>query len=154
MKKLVANILSVFIMTALLLTVSPAQADAASRKKIHRAVKVVKHQKGDPYRYGASGPRAFDCSGLVYYAYRKAGVRRIKRTSDAQARQARRIKRRHMRRGDLMFFHYRGNVYHVGVFVGWKNGRRHFIHSPRPGSRVKRAVPWTNSWYPGTLRRR
>ena len=42
-------------------------------------------QKGDPYSYGAAGPARFDCSGLVYYSFRRAGFSRIPRTSSAQA---------------------------------------------------------------------
>ncbi|MEU8173711.1 NlpC/P60 family protein [Microbispora hainanensis] len=45
------------------------------RAKARRAVKAAEKQIGDPYRYGATGPGAFDCSGLVQYAWRKAGVR-------------------------------------------------------------------------------
>lgn len=144
--------ITIFVVVALLLTVSPTAANAASNKQTHRAVSVVKQQKGDPYRYGATGPNAFDCSGLVYYSYRRAGIR-VARTSDQQASQTRRIQRRHMRPGDLMFFYNSGGVYHVAVYVGWHNGRRHLVHSPKPGTRVHDTVPWTNRWFVGTYRR-
>jgi len=133
--------------------VAAPEASAATRgEKARTAVKIVKRQLGDPYRYGATGPGAFDCSGLPYFAYRKAGFRHMPRTSDAQARFTKRLRKHNMRRGDLMFFHNGGDVYHVAVFVGWKDGRRLMIHSPRSGSRVKYARPWTRSWFPGTLR--
>ncbi len=139
------------VLVASLFTLVPA-ADAATRaQRVSHAFKVVKAQKGDPYRYGAAGPHRFDCSGLVYYSYRKAGFK-VPRTSDAQARHSRRIKRSKMRRGDLVFMHNRGNVYHVSVFAGWKNGRRMIIHASRPGTPVKRDPIWTRSWFPGTLR--
>jgi cell wall-associated NlpC family hydrolase len=128
-------------------------ADAATRgKRIMNAVEVVKNQKGDPYSYGSAGPNRFDCSGLIYFSYRKAGITNIPRTSSQQARFADRIKRSQMRKGDLMFFHSGGSVYHVGVFTGWKNGKRWMVHAPSTGKRVHRATPWTNSWFPGTLR--
>lgn len=134
-----------------------APADAASKRqrKIHDAVKIARHQKGDPYRYGADGPRRFDCSGLTQFSYGRAGLY-LPRTSRAQARHTRRIRRRHMRRGDLMFFHNRrGRVYHVAVYTGWNGrGRRRIVHAPSPGRRVRTSVPWTNRWFPGTLRRR
>jgi cell wall-associated NlpC family hydrolase len=140
------------VMVASMLALAPP-ADAKTRgQRIHQAVKIVRHQKGDPYNYGSSGPRRFDCSGLIYYSYRRAGFTNIPRTSDGQARFARRIKRRNMRPGDLMFFHYRGNVYHVAVFTGWGKGRRWMIHAPSSGKRVHTAKPWTGSWFPGTLR--
>jgi cell wall-associated NlpC family hydrolase len=128
-------------------------ADAASRRQqtIYTALDVIRHQKGDPYRYGASGPNSFDCSGLMYYSFRRAGIKHIPRTSDAQARFSERIKRRNMRKGDLVFFHNGGNVYHVGVFSGWKDGKRTIIHAPYGGKNVHRAKIWSNNWFAGTL---
>ena len=38
-------------------------------------MKVARNQKGDPYVYGAAGPGAFDCSGLILYTYRQAAGR-------------------------------------------------------------------------------
>ncbi|HZJ07326.1 MAG TPA: C40 family peptidase [Nocardioidaceae bacterium] len=128
-------------------------ADAATRsQRVAKAFHVARAQLGDPYRYGSSGPKSFDCSGLVYYSFRRAGFAKVPRTSDAQARHARRIKRSKMRKGDLVFFHNRGNVYHVGVFAGNRNHRRTIIHASRSGTPVKRDPIWTNSWFAGTLR--
>jgi cell wall-associated NlpC family hydrolase len=128
-------------------------ADAATRgKRVMNALEVVRNQKGDPYRYGAAGPGRFDCSGLVYFSFRKAGFTNIPRTSSQQARFADRIPRRAMRKGDLMFFYDGGGVYHVAVFAGWKDGRRRMIHAPYGGRNVHTAKPWTGKWYAGTLR--
>jgi cell wall-associated NlpC family hydrolase len=102
--------------------------------------------------YGAAGPNAFDCSGLVYYSYRRAGFRHIPRTSSQQARHSNRIKRRHLRRGDFVFFDNGGGVYHVGIYAGRRHGRRYVIHASRPGTPVKRDPIWTSSWFAGTLR--
>ena len=130
-----------------------SSADAATRsQRVANALQVVKAQKGDPYVYGATGPNKFDCSGLIYYAYRKAGFTNIPRTSSDQARAAHRIPRSQMRKGDLMFFYGSGGVYHVGVYAGMKNGHRYLIHAPNSGERVHRARVWTDSWYAGTLR--
>ncbi len=128
-------------------------ADAATSraKRVNVALDVVKEQKGDPYVYGADGPNAFDCSGLVYYAYHKAGFTNVPRTAAQQASAARRISPSSMRRGDLVFFYGSGGVYHVGVYAGVKNGQRMIIHAPRPGSSVKREPIWTSSWFPGRL---
>ena len=41
--------------------------------RIEQGLGVVRDQKGDAYGYGADGPSRFDCSGLVYYAFRQAG---------------------------------------------------------------------------------
>jgi cell wall-associated NlpC family hydrolase len=126
-------------------------ADAASKARVSRAAKVALQQIGDRYRYGAAGPRAFDCSGLMHYSYRKAGIK-IPRTSSAQARRAHRIPKRKLRRGDLMFFTNGGGVYHAAMFI--KRDRRGvvMVHSPGSGQRVKRAHPWTKRWFAASLR--
>ncbi|GAA4730828.1 hypothetical protein GCM10023350_12670 [Nocardioides endophyticus] len=122
--------------------------------RVELAMRTAVAQKGDPYAYGASGPRSFDCSGLTFYSFRRAGFSRIPRTSSAQAHFARHISRGAMKRGDLMFFTGRGGVYHVGVFAGWGHGRRLVLHAPYSGTRVRTDRVWTNSWFPGTLRGR
>jgi cell wall-associated NlpC family hydrolase len=142
------------ILVASTFAVAPS-ADAMSRhraKKFANAMDIVRAQKGDRYNYGSAGPRQFDCSGLVYYSFRKAGFRKVPRTSDAQARYTYRVKRRNMHRGDLVFFHNGGNVYHVGVYAGRDNGRRYIIHAPYGDKRVHRAPIWTNSWFAGSMR--
>ena len=102
--------------------------------------------------YGASGPRGFDCSGLVQYSYRRAHLR-LPRTSDAQARAVRRIDRSKLRVGDLMFYVNNGDVYHVAMFAGRAGGRIRVLHAPRPGERVRIEPTWTSNWFAGTVRR-
>ena len=151
--------LPVLLATALVTTTwvvsaPPADASAARRiDKIQHATRIAANQKGDPYVYGAAGPNAFDCSGLTYYAYKKVGIH-LPRSSDAQYRHVRHIRKHNMKRGDLMFFHSGGGVYHVGIFVGWSEGRRVLLHAPNSGERVHRERVWTRSWYAGTLRQR
>lgn len=141
---------------ALLLALLPQSADAAvshRERKIFNAVHIAKNQIGEPYVYGADGPSSFDCSGLVDFAYERAGIS-MPRTSRDQYRRTRHIKKSHMKRGDLMFYHSGGSVYHVAIFLKWKNGNRIILHSPRPGRTVQRDPNWTGSWWGGTLRRR
>jgi cell wall-associated NlpC family hydrolase len=89
---------------------------------------------GTPYRYGGTSPeRGFDCSGLVQYAYARAGVR-IPRTVARQWRQAHPVAWSTLRPGDLVFFDTSAKGGHVGVYVG--NGE--FIHAPSSGGRVRR----------------
>jgi cell wall-associated NlpC family hydrolase len=121
--------------------------------KIERATKTALNQLGDPYRYGSAGPNAFDCSGLIHFSFRKAGVS-VPRTSGAQAGHTRKIKKSNLKRGDLMFFHSRGRVYHAAIFLGRANGRIKMLHAPGSGKRVERSTPWTSSWFAGTLRGR
>ena len=144
--------------TLLMLLTTAGQADALTRsqraQKVHHGLRVAINQVGDPYRYGAAGPRAFDCSGLTMFAYKQAGLY-LPRSSDDQGRYARHILRKNMRRGDLMFFTSGGHVYHVGIFLGRaRDGRPLLLHAPRSGERVHRERVWTNHWFPGTLRYR
>jgi cell wall-associated NlpC family hydrolase len=91
---------------------------------------------GTPYRWGGSTPTTgFDCSGLVQWAYAKAGIR-IPRVTDQQilAPGAAKVDRDHLLPGDLVFFRDpTGYVHHVGISLG---GRR-FLHAPHTGDVVK-----------------
>jgi cell wall-associated NlpC family hydrolase len=137
-------------------TGNAAHAAPVVRKgKIARALDVARHQKGEPYVYGADGPGSFDCSGLVQYSYGKAGIR-VPRVSSDQARYFHRLKsKKNMKPGDLMAFYSGGGVYHVGLWTGrWQNGRRLIIHASRSGTPVKVDPVWTRSWFGATLRHR
>lgn len=133
---------------------SAAEAALSHReKKIFRAVRIAKRQIGEPYRYGADGPGSFDCSGLTKFSYRKAGFK-MPRTSDAQYRRVRHIKKRRIKHGDFVFFHSGGDVYHVAIYLKRKHGHRIILHSPSSGRTVQRDPIWTRHWWAGTLRRR
>ena len=121
--------------------------------RVISAKDIAMRQRGDAYAYGAAGPDRFDCSGLVFYSFRHAGFR-VPRTSGAQAGFARRVAKPDMRAGDLMFFYGSGGVYHAAIFLKWEHGHAVMVHSPGSGQRVRVAVPWTSSWFGGTLRRR
>ena len=149
---LVLPIMLAAILSALFVTATPRASAMTTSQRLGTAVGVALNQVGDPYRYGAAGPNAFDCSGLVYYSYRKAGFSRIPRSSDAQANFARPIRKSNMRRGDLMFFHSGGNVYHAAIFLRWDHGRAWMLDAPRSGERVQKHFAWTTSWYGRTLR--
>ncbi|MEV5827418.1 NlpC/P60 family protein [Spirillospora sp. NPDC052242] len=94
------------------------------------AVRFAKKQIGKPYRWGAHGPSAYDCSGLMMAAWREAGVK-IPRVTYAQYRNIdRKVKLKNLKPGDLVFFRNRG---HVGMYVG--NDR--YLHAPNSGARVR-----------------
>lgn len=115
----------------------PAAAKASAAFGF-RVLSVAASKRGAPYRYGAAGPRAFDCSGYTSWVYRKLG-RSIPRTAQAQYRALKRIPRRSARPGDLVFF---GGSYkhHVGIFAG---GNRMW-HAPSSGRRVTLAKIYTS----------
>lgn len=129
-------------------------ADAAvpgRSQRVEHAASVALHQIGDPYRYGASGPGAFDCSGLMQYSFGAAGIR-LPRSSSAQAQSARHISKGRLRRGDLMFFVHGGHVYHAAMFLRWSRGAAVMVHAPRSGERVRVERAWTNGWFAATVR--
>lgn len=105
----------------------------SSNSKLDKVLSTVKAQVGKPYVYGAAGPNSFDCSGLTYYAYKKAGIY-LNRTSRDQAKNGKHVSKNNLKAGDLVFFNSGTNsIRHVGMYVG--NGK--FIHSPSPGKSVK-----------------
>ena len=122
-------------------------ADAMSAHTSERVVHVAASKKGTPYRYGASGPRAFDCSGYTRWVFAKVG-RHLPRTSSGQARAVRHIRKSQRRRGDLVFFRSGGHVYHVGIYAG--HGR--IWHAPRSGERVHKERLWTSAVSYGRVR--
>jgi cell wall-associated NlpC family hydrolase len=138
---------------ATFVTTAPEAQALTRTQMVSNSLAIAKHQIGDPYRYGAAGPGAFDCSGLLYYSARRAGFSQFPRTSDAQYRFVRHIRKSNLRPGDFVFFHNSGDVYHAAIFVGRnKSGVPIILHAPRTGERVKYASPWTTSWFAGTLR--
>lgn len=102
---------------------------SSSSSRGARAVAFAKRQIGDRYRYGATGPSSWDCSGLTSGAWRSAGVS-LPHSSRAQYRRGKYVSRSNLRLGDLVFF-YSGPS-HVGIYAG--NGR--VIHASRPGKPV------------------
>jgi cell wall-associated NlpC family hydrolase len=143
--------------TASVVTSAVKRADAAKRaaakraaaKKSSRGARALafaKKQVGDRYRYGATGPNAWDCSGLTGGAWKAAGVK-IPRTSQAQFRYGKKVAKSSLRAGDLVFFY--SGISHVGIYAG--NGN--IIHASRPGKPVgyikMKYMPYKGARRPG-----
>lgn len=103
----------------------------ASQSPAFTALDFAAAQLGKPYKYGATGPKAFDCSGLTLSSWKAAGVS-LPRTAAQQSRFGRKVKKADLQPGDLVFF-YGSTPSHVALYVG--NGM--VIHSPRPGKTVQ-----------------
>lgn len=116
-----------------------AQAHKTRVKKAQKtAMNKLMGQLGKPYRWGGTSPMTgFDCSGLVYYAYKDLVNFQIPRTANEMyhLEGAARVNRSELENGDLVFFRIqgRGTADHVGVYVG--NGK--FIQSPRSGRDIQ-----------------
>lgn len=120
----------------------PIALSAAHKKRYQHAQQTamtkLMHQVGKPYRWGGTSPNTgFDCSGLVYYAYKDLIRIKMPRTANEMyhLRDAAPVKRGELESGDLVFFRIskRGAADHVGVYLG--NGK--FIQSPRTGEDIK-----------------
>jgi cell wall-associated NlpC family hydrolase len=89
---------------------TPASASASAVPGVSAALEAnvwnfAIHQRGKPYEWGGTGPRGFDCSGLVYAAYRSRGVILPRTTYGMLAsRHLIRISKAQARTGDLAFY--------------------------------------------------
>lgn len=112
-----------------------ASVNASAATLRDSIVALARQQIGKRYVLGGASPsRGFDCSGLVQYSYRRAGVK-LPHNTDAQLRLSRPIRRAELRRGDLIFFDEKGgDNSHVGIYLG--DGT--FVHAPSSGKTVRR----------------
>lgn len=114
-----------------------------------RAAKAVQYalsQVGDRYVAAASGPSAFDCSGLTMTAWRQAGVS-LPHYSRSQYSVTRRVPLSQAQPGDLVFYFGRG-THHVGMYIG--NGKMVHAANPRSGVLVSNILgPWYSSRFSG-----
>ncbi len=88
---------------------------------------------GAPYRFGASGPNAFDCSGLVQFIHEELGID-VPRTAAEQYKAAEPVRLEDIEPGDLLFFRISGKrISHVAIYAG--SGR--FVHAPQTGRPIE-----------------
>jgi cell wall-associated NlpC family hydrolase len=102
----------------------------------------AKH-RGAPYRYGATGPSAFDCSGFTRYVFAQFG-RSLPHNADAQRDMAQPIARANARPGDLVFMDHNG---HVGIYAG--DGM--MWDAPRSGKNVTLRHIYSDSYTVGRI---
>lgn len=116
--------------------ISPSQIPGDSLDV--RALKIAMLKIGDPYVWGAAGPNAFDCSGLVVWAYAQLGVSLEHYTGDLW-NEVEHVSRSELQPGDLVFF-YPG-IAHVGIYVT----QNLMLDAPTFGQDVQiQAIPWAD----------
>jgi cell wall-associated NlpC family hydrolase len=111
----------------------------------HRVVSYARHFLGTPYSWGGASPgTGFDCSGFVRYVYSHFGIA-LPHSSFADLGHGRRVGRRWLRPGDLVFFY---GASHVGIYVGDDR----FIDAPHTGSVVRISTMGAYAGYYGARR--
>ncbi|WP_306321045.1 MULTISPECIES: C40 family peptidase [unclassified Streptomyces] len=103
---------------------------AAPNSRAKAAISFAYGALGSPYVWGATGPSAFDCSGLTQAAYKAAGVA-LPRTTYTQIDAGQRVPKSQLQPGDLVFFY--SSISHVGLYIG--GGK--MIHAPNPSAPVR-----------------
>lgn len=107
------------------------QASTQSSSTAQTVVNAAKSQIGKPYVWGATGPNAYDCSGLVQYAYSQAG-KNIGRTTYEQAGAGQHVSVSQAQAGDILMW----GDYHDAIYVG----NNQYVHAPQPGQNVTQAT--------------
>lgn len=107
------------------------QASTQSSSTAQTVVNAAKSQIGKPYVWGATGPNAYDCSGLVQYAYSQAG-KNIGRTTYQQACAGQHVSVSQAQAGDILMW----GDYHDAIYVG----NNQYVHAPQPGQNVTQAT--------------
>jgi cell wall-associated NlpC family hydrolase len=108
----------------------PAQSAPAPKGGAATAVQAAMSQMGKPYRWGGAGPNSYDCSGLMMWAYARAGIS-LPHSSRAQYAATTRVSRAALQPGDLVFFG--SPIHHVGMYIG--NGQ--MVEAPYSGQVVR-----------------
>ena len=109
-------------------------AEQSTTEKRESVAGLAKKQVGKRYVYGATGPSAFDCSGLAQYVYKKAAKKTLPRTTYGQVTKGKKISLSHLKKGDLLFWGSASAPYHVGIYVG--NGQ--YVHAATPSQGVRK----------------
>lgn len=107
-----------------------AKADHKPSPEAKRAIRYAKKQLGKPYKWGAEGPKSYDCSGLTSEAWAHAGTP-IPRTSQEQWAQLERVPLTELRPGDLVV--YFPDATHVALYLG----KGKVVQAPRTGEKVR-----------------
>ena len=108
---------------------SPPSSSGGGSGRAQQAVSYALAQVGKGYVMGTTGPSTFDCSGLMYAAYKQVGIS-LPRTSQAQFSAGTSVSKGDLQPGDLVFYY--GGITHVGMYIG--NGQ--IVHAANPRSGV------------------
>jgi cell wall-associated NlpC family hydrolase len=130
--KLIALLLP-FILVACASAPREDMAYSLEKNPADRAASSAAKMVGKPYKYGGASPSGFDCSGLVLFSFKQAGVS-LPHNTMQQRKATQRVRLAELKRGDLLFFDQEGKKHsHVGIYLG----ERRFVHAPSSGKHVR-----------------
>ena len=152
MKRLHTILVFIFLLATILHEASAQEAVTVQGRSVEEEISVQELADrlvdyaatflGTPYRYGANGPKRFDCTAYTRYVYGHFGITSLSRSSKDQARDGRQVDIsdfRNLQKGDILLLGSRRNpkvVGHVGIFIGlWLY---HAYVMPRPAADVQR----------------
>ena len=124
------------ILILVLLFINTLSLSAKDKSKGYMAYYIeamAKSKLGKKYVWGGNGPYSYDCSGFTKEVFARNGID-IPRNSWNQAKVGIKINKKHLKKGDLIFFnskHHKG-VNHVGIYLG--HGK--FIHASKFHHRI------------------
>jgi len=122
-----------------------------SQAQVTRMLTAALSRVGRPYVYGAAGPTAFDCSGLVKWSFTQAGVA-MPRVAADQAMTGPPVAVSQLEPGDLLFYRYDPSnptyISHVTIYIG--NGK--MVEAPHTGEKVKVIAANTTVDFAGAVR--
>jgi cell wall-associated NlpC family hydrolase len=97
-----------------------------------KVIAEARKHKGALYKFGAAGPKRFDCSGFTMYVYKKATGKKLPHKANSQQKYGKAVAKKNKRIGDLIVIRSGSYGYHVGIYAG----NNTFWDSPRSGKRV------------------
>ncbi len=108
-------------------------------------VRAASSRIGSSYKYAGKGPRVFDCSGLVQYAFAKAGYS-LPASSEVQSGLGASIVLSSAMPGDLIFFKKNGEVFHVSIITKVTRKSLYVVHSTSSRGVISQDILASNYW--------
>ncbi|MCK4738418.1 MAG: C40 family peptidase, partial [Deltaproteobacteria bacterium] len=94
----------------------PVKSSYSKKEIKKRLARQVRSWKGVPYKYGGLSKKGVDCSGFVSITFKEQLGIALPRSTKLMSRIGKKIKKKHLRSGDLVFFDT-GRYNHVGIYV-------------------------------------
>ncbi|WP_328463446.1 C40 family peptidase [Actinoplanes sp. NBC_00393] len=115
---------------------------AASKAAANRVMNEAAKHKGKKYKFGAAGPKRFDCSGYTMYVYKKAAGKKLPHKAHLQQRYGKAVAKSSARPGDLIVIRKGTKGTHAGIYAG---GGKMWA-APRTGKTVTKQKIWSKNY--------